>query len=181
MTDFSIAGVTRNQSRRSGRTGSCILFALMFLWLPLMGVATSAEPPNIIFVILDDVGIDQMQLYGNGGANPPRTPSIDSIAAQGVKFSNAWAMPECSPSRSAFFTGRFGLRTGVTTAIIPNMLPQAQVSPYETTLPRLLRTAGYTSAMLGKYHRLSVSCFVSVGPSSHDRHKCVESWWQRGV
>ena len=73
----------------------------------------SREHPNIVFIILDDVGIDQMTLFGNGGSNPPILPNIDALAAAGLTFSNTWAMPECSPSRSTFFTGRFPLRTGV--------------------------------------------------------------------
>ena len=110
------------------------------------------ERPNIVFVMLDDVGIDQMELFGNGGFNPPSLPNIDKLAESGMTFSNVWAMPECSPTRAAFFTGRYPLRTGVTSAITSQMLPHAQLSPYETTLPRLLSTAGYTSAMSGKYH-----------------------------
>lgn len=61
-------------------------------------------------------------------------------------------MPECSPSRSTIFTGRFPLRTGVDAAILSYDLPAAQVSPYEVTTPRVLANAGYKSAMVGKYH-----------------------------
>ncbi len=129
--------------------GLAMILALLF---PASLQAQEDEPPDIVFIILDDAGIDQLTLFGNGGVEPPATPNIDAIAAEGMRFTNAWATPECSPSRSAFFTGRWGIRTGVTTALIPNMLPQAQVSPYEVTLPRLLRTAGYRSAMMGKYH-----------------------------
>ncbi|MGB5813296.1 MAG: sulfatase-like hydrolase/transferase, partial [Polyangiales bacterium] len=112
-----------------------------------------ADPPNILFIILDDAGIDQMTSFGNGGDNPPIVPNIDTIAKGGVKFTNTWAMPECSPSRATVFTGRFPSRTGVTSAILPQMLASAQTSPYETTLPRLLRTQkNYTNAMVGKYH-----------------------------
>ena len=95
------------------------------------------ERPNIVFVMLDDVGIDQMELFGNGGFDPPSLPNIDKLAESGMTFSNVWAMPECSPTRAAFFTGRYPLRTGVTSAITSQMLPHAQLSPYETTLPRL--------------------------------------------
>ncbi|MBI3705309.1 MAG: sulfatase-like hydrolase/transferase [Rhizobiales bacterium] len=108
--------------------------------------------PNIIFIILDDVGIDKLTIFGNGGVLPPLTPNIDLIAARGVKFTNAWAMPECSPSRAAFFTGRYPLRTGVEAAIVDNHLPQSYVSSFEATLPRVLTKAGYTSALIGKYH-----------------------------
>ena len=109
-------------------------------------------PPNIVFIIMDDVGIDQVAAFGLGQGQLASTPNLSALAAAGVRFSNTWAMPECSPSRATIFTGRYPLRTGATSALVPNMLPQAQVSPYETTLPRVLATAGYTSAMVGKYH-----------------------------
>ena len=108
--------------------------------------------PDILFILMDDVGIDQMTAFGWGGIVKPSTPNIDLLADAGVKFSNAWAMPECSPSRAAIFTGRYPLRTGVESALVENMLPQSQVSPNEVTLPRVLAHAGYTTAMVGKYH-----------------------------
>ncbi len=111
-----------------------------------------AAPPNILFVILDDVGVDQMKSFGFGGANPPDTANMDLIAAAGIKFTNVWGMPECSSSRAAYFTGRYPSRTGVGQAILGNHLPQSYMSPFETTLPRILRGAGYESAMVGKYH-----------------------------
>ena len=116
--------------------------------------ATPSGPPgpNIVFVIMDDVGVDQLASFNPDGGALASTPNLDVLANAGVRFSNAWSMPECSPSRATIFTGRYPLRTGVTSALLPNMLPQAQVSPYETTLPRLLARADYTSAMVGKYH-----------------------------
>lgn len=141
---------------RRNRTVPLALTALLIAHGATDAVAArpghATPPPNIVFVILDDVGVDQMSLYGNGGIDPASVPNIDALAEQGVTFTNAWAMPECSPSRAAFFTGRLPLRTGVTSAIRPQMLPQAQVSPYEVTLPRVLKRAGYHSAMVGKYH-----------------------------
>ena len=116
----------------------------------------SANPPekrpNILLFILDDVGIDQMTSFGYGGATAPRTPSIDTIASEGVRFRNLWTMPECSPSRAMLFEGRYPLRTNVYSAILPADLANSQVPPYETTTPRILRGAGYTSALFGKFH-----------------------------
>ena len=109
---------------------------------------TQTALPNIVFIILDDVGIDQVEVFGLGQGDLASTPNLTALANAGVRFSNTWSMPECSPSRATIFTGRFPLRTGVTSALIPNMLPQAQVSPYETTLPRVLAPAGYTSAVV---------------------------------
>src|SRR5262249_16522887 len=108
--------------------------------------------PDILLILMDDVGIDQMTAFGWGGVDPASTPNINRLAAAGVKFSNAWSMPECSPARSTIFTGRWPLRTGVQSALVENMLPQDEVSPYEVTLPRVLHHAGYVSAMVGKYH-----------------------------
>ena len=119
--------------------------------------AMAAGKPNILFVIMDDVGIDQMKLFGYGGRGvgplaPPRTPTLDEIAQSGVLFRNTWATPECSPSRVSFFTGRYPLRHNVMAAILPPDLAASQQSPYETTTPNILREAGYTSALFGKSH-----------------------------
>ena len=111
-----------------------------------------ARPPNILFIILDDVGRDQLASFNPAAATAALTPTLNAIAAAGVKFTNLYTMPECSPSRAAFFTGRYPLRTGVTAAILDQDLPAAHVSPFETTTPRVLATAGYGSALLGKYH-----------------------------
>ena len=114
-----------------------------------------ASQPNILFIILDDVGIDQMRIFGYGGVTPnsaPNTPVIDTIARNGVRFRNTWAMPECSPSRVMFFEGRYPLRTNIYGAILSTDVANSQLSPYEVTTPNLLRTVGYTSALFGKFH-----------------------------
>jgi arylsulfatase A-like enzyme len=106
--------------------------------------------PNILFIIMDDVGIDQLKTFNP--AAPQITPVMEQMAQQGVAFNNCWMMPECSPSRACFFTGRYPLRTGVKAAILDYNLPSSQVSPYEVTTPRVLAQAGYDSALFGKFH-----------------------------
>jgi arylsulfatase A-like enzyme len=110
------------------------------------------QRPNILFIIMDDVGIDQMKIFGYGGGTAPLTPNIDAIAHAGVRFRNVWAMPECSPSRAIFFEGRFPLRTNIQSAILSNDLANSQVSPFEVTTPEILRTKNYTSGLFGKFH-----------------------------
>jgi arylsulfatase A-like enzyme len=112
----------------------------------------SQQHPNILFVIMDDVGIDQLQTFGYGGATAARLPVLDVLAHHGIRFRNVWAMPECSPSRAMFFEGRYPLRTNIFTAILTTDLANSQVSPFETTTPKILRTANYTSALFGKFH-----------------------------
>lgn len=109
-------------------------------------------PPNILFVIMDDVGIDQMVSFGYGGLTQPKMPNMDAVADAGVRFRNTWSMPECSPGRAAAFLGRYPIRTNINQAIGPKDLANSQVSPYEMTTPKLLKRAGYESAMFGKFH-----------------------------
>lgn len=107
---------------------------------------------NILFIILDDVGKDQLSAFNPNALTAALTPNLNAIIAAGVKFTNFATMPECSPSRVSFFTGRYPLRTGVNAAILDQDLPAAQLSPFEITTPKALATAGYQSALLGKYH-----------------------------
>ena len=101
---------------------------------------------------MDDVGIDQMQIFGYGGGTPPLTPNINAVARAGVRFRNVWSMPECSPSRAIFFEGRYPVRTNVNAAILSDDLANSQVSPFEVTTPKILKKAGYQNALFGKFH-----------------------------
>ena len=121
------------------------------------GSETGSNPvasgtPNILFILMDDVGIDQMNVFGYGGVTPPATPSIAAVAGAGIRFSNTWAMPACSVSRAVVFDGRFPVRTNVYGALGPYDLANSMVSPYEMTAPKLLAKRGYQSALFGKFH-----------------------------
>ncbi|NYT78998.1 sulfatase-like hydrolase/transferase [Alcaligenaceae bacterium] len=119
-------------------------------------VASSETPvqqsPNILFIVLDDLGVDQLPVFGYGGLTPAQTPNIDAIAHAGVRFRNAWAMPTCSPGRATFFQGRYPFRTDVLNAVVALDLANSQVSPYEITTPKLLKEKGYANAVIGKMH-----------------------------
>jgi hypothetical protein len=116
------------------------------------GSSSPAKAPNILFIIMDDVGIDQMEVFGYGGETPPETPNIAAIADAGIRFRNTWAMPACTTSRAVFFDARFPLRTNVKGALGPDDLANSMVSPFETTVPKLLARRGYESALFGKFH-----------------------------
>lgn len=113
---------------------------------------TQAARPNILFIVLDDVGIDQFRKFGYGGVDAPQTPVMDMLADKGVMFNNTWAMPECSPSRAVFFNGRYPTRSNINSAILSSDLANSQMSPYEYTAPKVLRTVGYESGLFGKAH-----------------------------
>lgn len=138
-----------------GRRGSLVLLIVSMLVLAGCSsdaVVSDAKKPNILFIVLDDFGLDQMTSYGYGGAVPPKTPNLTAIARAGLQFRSAWAMPTCTPTRATFFTGRYPSATNILNAVVSTDLANSEISPYELTLPKLLRTQGYISALIGKMH-----------------------------
>ena len=107
--------------------------------------AGASATPNIVFVIIDDAGVDQFERWNPAGVELAKTPVVDSLCDQGVRFSNVWSMPQCSPSRVAMMTGRYPFRTGVMNACLQTAPPRSQASPYEFTLPSVRAKAGYAS------------------------------------
>lgn len=127
-----------------------ILASLFGLASIFLGQAADATPPNVLLVIADDMGVDMMAAYGEG-ADPPVTPNLDALAAGGMLFRNAWANPNCSPTRATILTGRYAFRTGIGDVVTPS---SAALSTAEVTLPELLTLAGsgYDCAAFGKWH-----------------------------
>ena len=114
-----------------------------FCVAPLAFAAAPARPPNILFLVADEYRHDCL---GVAGHPIVKTPNFDRLAREGVRFTQAYAAsPVCSPSRGTMFTGRYPQVHGVTT----NGMPFAEG---EVVLPRLLRTRGYTTGMVGKLH-----------------------------
>lgn len=111
------------------------------------------EPGNVLVLMADDLGIDQLAAYGVGSDLPP-TPNIDRLAAEGVLFRNAWAQSTCSPTRATIQSGRYGFRTGIG-ATIPTFAGGPALPLEEVTLPEMLDLgtgARYAHAMIGKWH-----------------------------
>jgi hypothetical protein len=114
-----------------------------------------SQPPaatNILFVVLDDIGVDQLEVLGFGGKTPPATPAIAALAGAGVSFTDTWSMPACSTTRGVMYDGRFPLRTNVKAALGPNDLANSMTSPYAMTIPKLLAGQDYESALIGRFH-----------------------------
>ncbi len=142
-------------------TGLAVLFgALGCVAPPATGPnqATAKTKPNIVFILTDDQGWATLGCYG--GKHVP-TPNLDRLAAEGVRFTDAYVMPQCTPTRAALLTGQNCIRNGMWHVIGWYGYPWAPVReptfvenlPRTTfTLAKGLKAAGYTTACIGKWH-----------------------------
>jgi arylsulfatase A-like enzyme len=123
-------------------------------WLvPLLALAVNApgfaeERPNVVFLLADDLGREDC---GFMGGKQIKTPHIDKLASAGTKLDAFYVQPVCSPTRAAFMTGRYPMRHGLQVGVVR---PWAQYGlPLdEQTLPQALKSAGYATAIVGKWH-----------------------------
>ena len=103
-------------------------------------------PPNIVIIYADDLGYGDLSCYGSAIA----TPNLDQMAAEGTRFTNFYsASPVCSPSRAALMTGRYPTRVEVPVVLGPG---DPGLPDNETTMAQVLKTAGYRTACIGKWH-----------------------------
>ncbi len=109
----------------------------------------AADKPNILVIFTDDVGISNVGAY-HQGLMSSRTPNIDSLAEEGMRFTDYYAQPSCTAGRSAFLTGQFPVRTGMHTVGLPGS--NKGLTPDTPTLPELLKLQGYTTGQFGKNH-----------------------------
>ena len=121
-----------------------LLFLLLFVFLGHALPGQKTKKPNIIFILADDLGIGNISCYGS---DQFKTPNIDKLASTGMRFTHGYTAPLCGPSRALILTGRQPFRTGTTNQDRVGKLEPSK----EICLPSVLKTAGYTSLMVGKW------------------------------
>jgi len=124
-----------------------ILSVLSFFCLTIFSVTAQSEAqtkqPNIVLFLADDLGWADVPWHGS----QYKMPNLAALAHNSLKLESHYVHPMCSPTRAAFMTGRYASRFGVTAAQNPRALPWNTV-----TLARALKTAGYDTAITGKWH-----------------------------
>lgn len=125
-----------------------LLSPLLFLFFASQMVSQQ----NILLVIADDLGTDYCGFYEDA-QDTANMPHARSLLSRGVRFTNAWSNPSCSPTRAGLLTGRYAFRTGIGTAISGQ--DYAQLDTSEITIGKLLKNAApvtYATANIGKWH-----------------------------
>ena len=144
---MAIAIMKRNiiRSRISSAVSAVLLLAL---GVSLHAADEANRKPNIIFIIADDIGYGDLGCYG---ATKVQTPHIDRLAAQGLRMTDAHSVASvCTPSRYSFLTGKYAFRkkgTGIASGEEGLLIDTTR-----TTVPSLLKRAGYATGIVGKWH-----------------------------
>ena len=131
-----------NRFRKGVFLGFCIFFAVG---------AWAEKQPNVVLVLMDNFGYGEIGVYGGGAMRGAPTPRIDSIAREGLQLTNFNVEAECTPSRSALMTGRYGIRTRQRADQPPRGVWYG-ITKWEITLAELLSDAGYATGIFGKWH-----------------------------
>src|SRR5215471_13726663 len=118
-----------------------------------VGTTSAQAPPakpNIVFILMDNLGYGEPGVYGGGITRGAPTPRIDKLASEGTRLLNFNVEAQCTPSRSALMTGRFPIRSG--THSVPLGGLAEGLTTWEVTLAQLLSSRGYATGIWGKWH-----------------------------
>ena len=127
-----------------------VIFLFIFLSVPPLqaeGKAIASNKPNIVYILADDLGWKDVGFHGS----EIKTPQLDNLASSGAQLNQFYVQPMCTPTRAALMTGRYPLRYGLQTAVIASGHKYGLPTD-EWILPQALKEAGYTTAIIGKWH-----------------------------
>lgn len=124
-------------------------FSLLLLLSSAVQSVQAERKPNVLFYLTDDLGYGDVGCYGAEGQY---TPAIDQLAKEGTSFSSFYVHQRCSATRAAFMTGSYAHRVGLPNVVYKYRDGPIGLNPSEITLPELLQTGGYQTALVGKWH-----------------------------
>ena len=129
-----------------------VLLVASAIMLAMQSSAVLAAPdgkPNVVVMMVDNLGWGELGVYGGGELRGAATPRLDGLAAEGLLLQNFNVEPQCTPTRSAFMTGRRPIRSGATRVVWGVLYGMTN---WEVTLAELFSSVGYKTGMFGKWH-----------------------------
>ncbi len=124
------------------------VFLGIMMFFPYL--AQSAERPNVVLMLADNLGFGDLSVYNGGTRGGIRTPNIDGLASEGMRFTQFLVEPGCTPSRAGLMTGQYSIRSGMSLIIAPGGAGGLQRD--DITLGKIFKSVGYNTTYIGKWH-----------------------------
>lgn len=141
--------------------------AFLLLASVLPGIASGADKPNVVLMLADNLGYGDLSVYNGGSRGNLRTPNIDKLASEGMRFTQFLVEPGCTPSRAGLLTGQYSIRSGLSLIIAGG--GKGGLQPDDVTLGTMFKSAGYNTAYMGKWH-------LGPGTASQPQNQGFDSW-----
>jgi arylsulfatase A len=148
--------------------------------LALMLHVHAADPnskPNIVIILADDLGIECLKPYGGISH---KTPNIDQLARQGMRFTRCFSNPYCSPSRASLLTGRYPFKNGLKTVLHSRTQENLYLHPDQPSFARQLKQAGYATGLAGKWHLSLLHKHNTIRDFGFDQYQSWQIFDQNG-
>ena len=155
------------KARTRAAVGGVLAVGAVMCAAPREAKAQEAEKPNVVIMLADNLGYGDLSCYNGGIRGGMRTPRIDQLASEGMRFTQFLVEPGCTPSRSALLTGRYSIRSGLSLIIAPGAAGGLQDD--EFTLAEMFKTVGYDTIYIGKWH-------LGSGAKSQPQNQGYDEW-----
>ncbi len=139
----------RRLAPKHGAQRASTVIGLIAIGMVAIASGATAKSPNIAIILADDLGIECLSSYGGTSL---KTPNIDKLAKEGMRFTRCFSNPFCSPSRGSLLTGRYPFKNGLTTVLDTKEKEDIHLHPDQPSFARQLKQAGYATELVGKWH-----------------------------
>lgn len=144
-----------------------VIILLFFLYGISVSQAQNSKNPNVVLMLVDNLGFGDLSVYNGGTRGGMRTPNIDKLASEGMRFTQFLVEPGCTPSRAGLLTGQYSIRNGMSLVIVPGMAGGLDKNDF--TLGKLFKSAGYNTSYVGKWH-------LGPLPESQPQNQGFDNW-----